>query len=42
MHFINFFFSEDAKADYQSRQKDDPADDLQSSDDFIVIIHSTI
>lgn len=26
---------EDAKADYQSRQKDDPADDLQSSDDFI-------
>ncbi|XP_065941978.1 uncharacterized protein [Magallana gigas] len=26
---------EDAKADYQSRQKDDPADDLQSSDNFI-------
>lgn len=37
------FFSEDAKsADYQSRPKDDSVDDFQSSDDFIVIIYSTI
>lgn len=43
MHFIKLFFSEDApSADYQSRQKDDSVDDFQSSDDFIVIIYSTI